>query len=470
MVHEDQMLTETEQRYTERRTEREKGIQAIRAGHILQADRPDRVRARLRRLGINERVVETMLSTRRGIAAEDISRAVVELGKRSGAKGRAAIPSRRENDSPWREQIPAIGAFPPPGIIPGQNLSDILFERITGSNDLLGISYMDLGLRASRAVGCVRLFQNGRHIGSGTGFMVSPRLLLTNNHVLENAEAGREARVVFNCQDDPEGNAQPTVTFALDPESFFLTSKPLDFSLIAVVERSVEGHGIEEFGWLRLIEDEGKVINGEYVTIVQHPNGLPKQIALRENQIIDMLENFIHYHTDTAPGSSGSPLFNDQWEVVGLHHSGVPKRDDQGRILTRNNTLWTTDMDDGTINWIANEGVRVSRVVKHIKNQSLTSLGHRLRDQMFEAVPTMAAQTPSMSVGGALGPPRISPSLGAPHIREGVATWTIPLIISVQLGGAGLTQDFFPTSCNRSRQAGSAFHRTATPRHEYAAG
>jgi endonuclease G, mitochondrial len=442
MVHEDQMLTETEQRYTERRTEREKGVQAIRAGHILQADMPDRVRARLRRLGIDERVVETILSTRRGIAAEDISRAVVELGKRRGAKGRAAIPSRRENDAPWREEIPATGALPPPCIIPGQNLSDILFERIIGSSDLLGISYMDLGLRASRAVGCVRLFQNGRHIGSGTGFMVSPRLLLTNNHVLENAEAGREARVVFNFQDNPEGNAQPTVTFALDPESFFLTSKPLDFSLIAVVERSMEGHGIEEFGWLRLIEDEGKVINGEYVTIVQHPNGLPKQIALRENQIIDMLENFIHYHTDTAPGSSGSPLFNDQWEVVGLHHSGVPKRDDQGRILTRNNTLWTTDMDDGAINWIANEGVRVSRIVKHIKNQSLGSLGHRLRDQMFEAVPTMAAQTPNMSMGGALGPPRISPSLGAPHISEGVATWTIPLSISVQLGGAGLMQDF----------------------------
>ena len=34
MVHEDQMLTETEQRYTERRTEREKCVQAIRAGHI----------------------------------------------------------------------------------------------------------------------------------------------------------------------------------------------------------------------------------------------------------------------------------------------------------------------------------------------------------------------------------------------------------------------------------------------------
>ena len=133
MVHEDQMLTETEQRYTERRTEREKSVQAIRAGHILQADMPDRVRARLRRLGINERVVETILSTRRGIAAENISRAVVELGKRRGAKGRAAIPSRRENDAPWREQIPAIGALPPPGIIPGQTSATSSLSELSGA-------------------------------------------------------------------------------------------------------------------------------------------------------------------------------------------------------------------------------------------------------------------------------------------------------------------------------------------------
>jgi endonuclease I/V8-like Glu-specific endopeptidase len=441
MVSAAQMLTQTEHRYAERRTEREKGAHAIRAGRLLQADTPDRVRARLRRLGMDERIVEAVLTTRPDRAVEDISRAVIELSKRREAKDRAGGSSEWERDAPWREQRPATGTLPPPSTIPGQDLNDILFERIIGRSDLLGISYMDRGLRASRAVGCVRLFQNGRHIGSGTGFMVSPRLLLTNNHVLTDAETGREARIVFNFQDDSEGNALPAVTFVLAPERFFLTNQPLDFSLIAVAERSVEGIGIEEFGWPRLIQDEGKVINGEYVTIVQHPNGQPKQIALRENQIIDMLENFIHYHTDTAPGSSGSPLFNDQWEVVGLHHSGVPKRDDQGRILTRHNTLWTEDMDDGAIDWIANEGVRISRIVQHIKNQSLDNLGRRLRDEMFEAAPTMANPTPDIPGGGAFGSARIVPALGTPHISEGVATWTIPLSISIQIPGARLIQD-----------------------------
>src|SRR6185369_4011734 len=95
------------------------------------------------------------------------------------------------------------------------------------------------------------------------------------------------------------------------------------------------------YGSLRLLEAEGKAIVGELMNIIQHPNGEPKQLALRENKLVDVLDRFVHYETDTAPGSSGSPVFNDQWECVGLHHSGVPKRDDAGRILTIDGGIWT---------------------------------------------------------------------------------------------------------------------------------
>jgi V8-like Glu-specific endopeptidase len=30
----------------------------------------------------------------------------------------------------------------------------------------------------------------------------------------------------------------------------------------------------------------------------------------------------VQYITDTLPGSSGSPVFNDDWRIVALHHSG----------------------------------------------------------------------------------------------------------------------------------------------------
>lgn len=433
MLIDTTLLSETEQRFAERQTTREESVRLIREGNLLQADSPGRVQARLKRLGIDRRVAERVAGTNAG-PWNEADRRIADIAERETA------PGNTEQEKVCAVMAEAL-AIDPGAMRPAEMESnELLLERIVGRNDLLGIAYMDRGLAASRTVGCVRLFDNGRCVGSGTGFMVSPRLLLTNHHVLEDAAMGRQARVVFNFQDDPESNALPPITFSLVPDAFFLTSQPLDFTLIAVGRSAAEGTvDLEEIGWCRLIETEGKVITGEYVTIVQHPNGQPKQIALRENQIIDVLENFLHYHTDTAPGSSGSPLFNDQWEVVGLHHSGVPKRDSQRRILTRDNTLWTATMGDEAIHWIANEGVRISRILKHVKSQSLSGEAHRLRDQIFEAKPPLPRARPlSMSLVGSdrivAGGHSQSLSAEGPATTDGSATWTIPLRITVQVG------------------------------------
>ncbi len=85
-----------------------------------------------------------------------------------------------------------------------------------------------------------------------------------------------------------------------------------------------------------------------------------------------MLDNFVHYRTDTSPGSSGSPVFNDQWEIVALHHSGIPKKDSQGRILATNGAVWNQSMGADKIHWIANEGIRISKILRHIQGLSLS--------------------------------------------------------------------------------------------------
>jgi len=53
--------------------------------------------------------------------------------------------------------------------------------------------------------------------------MVSPRLLITNNHVLGRAEEASRGRVEFNYQVGPDGTTLPATSFSLDPERFFLT-------------------------------------------------------------------------------------------------------------------------------------------------------------------------------------------------------------------------------------------------------
>jgi endonuclease G len=101
--------------------------------------------------------------------------------------------------------------------------------------------------------------------------------------------------------------------------------------------------------------------------------------------VVDVLDNFLHYRTDTSPGSSGSPVFNDQWEIVALHHSGVPKKDAQGRILTRDGRVWNKSISESQIAWVANEGVRISRILKHLEGLSLSSGQAALRKELLES-------------------------------------------------------------------------------------
>ncbi len=65
-----------------------------------------------------------------------------------------------------------------------------------------------------------------------------------------------------------------------------------------------------------------EVLVDSRVNIIQHPMGRPKEISMQNNFVQYVGGNVVQYVTSTLPGSSGSPVFNDNWEVVALHHSG----------------------------------------------------------------------------------------------------------------------------------------------------
>jgi endonuclease G, mitochondrial len=308
--------------------------------------------------------------------------------------------------------------------VKGMQLHDEqIFERTLGRSDLMPINYLQLGLRVARCVTRIWIRDsNNQTLGYGTGFLVSPRLLLTNNHVLQDASEAINSLAQFNYQYDLGSNSIVAVAFELDPAAFFLTNKTLDYTLVAVRETDLDGNNVSAYGWLPLIEEEGKAILGEYMSIIQHPRGDAKQLAARENQLVDLLPDFLHYRTDTEPGSSGAPVFNDQWEVVGLHHSGVPRRNNNGEI----------------VEWVANEGVRISRIVKDIKTRNVIDHQELLRAQLFDPPP----QVPE--VGSTQGS-KLTDIAGnrfslAPRLREdGSAVWSIPLEVSVHLGSSTIS-------------------------------
>lgn len=322
----------------------------------------------------------------------------------------------------------------------GRRASLSELERTIGSDDLVDLNYLLRGLDAARPVGRITIRDGGgRALGDATGFMITPTLMLTNQHVLPDTASAAASRVDFDCELDRLGFPRPTTTFAFDPGRFFIADAALDMAVVAVRAQPLKGEArLADFGWLRLSPELGKINVGEAITIIQHPNGRTKQVALRENRLLDITADHLTYESDTAPGSSGAPVFNDSWQVVALHHSGVPRKDAQGRWLLQNGQPAGEDDDDADIDWIANEGVRASRIVtKALELAPAGALRVELEACCLGRVqPPVPATERSMAPGPAVGAAPAGPPVGA---SAGSTVLTVPLTITVSLGGASPT-------------------------------
>jgi endonuclease G, mitochondrial len=250
-----------------------------------------------------------------------------------------------------------------------QNLPDVTIERVIAGSDLMPIYYLEKGKKVAESICRIELMDEMNNTqGYGTGFMVSPSLLMTNNHVIGNPDDCKNSLAQFHFEKDLTFIDKPVVSFRFNPRKFFYTNKALDFTLVCVNPTSLDNQPLSNFGYLALIKKSGKAVIGEYVSIIQHPKGSQKQVAMRENRVIDIFDDFVHSKADTEPGSSGSPVFNDQWTIVSLHHSGVPRKDSQGNYLAVDGKVWTPDLPDSKIDWIGNESIRVSSIVSHLEN------------------------------------------------------------------------------------------------------
>lgn len=327
---------EAARRWRRQRGAREHKLEAVAAGHYHEAESAERLTARVNHLVAQVR--ETALHEGHAVPRE--------LGELAS---RAPMESREVDDA--------------------------LFERVIGeTRDFLSTDFLSGGVRVSRAVARIVTKLDGGRVSYGTGFLVSPSLLLTNHHVLTSREDAARSTAEFDYALE-DGNPLTRQIFELQPDRFFLNHKPLDYALVAVAPKSAAGKPLSTYGCCWLIGREGKISLGESANIIQHPKGEMRQVVVRENALVDLrnkpdddpkIENFLFYNGDTEPGSSGSAVFNDQWEVVGLHHSGVPDTDGQGNWLDLDGRIWRKGQDPARIKWVANEGVRISRLLAHV--------------------------------------------------------------------------------------------------------
>ncbi|MEU1576366.1 serine protease [Streptomyces collinus] len=296
-------------------------------------------------------------------------------------------------------------------------------ERIIDlSNELQAWSFLPRGVRAGATVARITLRRDGRELPHGTGFLVSPRLMMTNHHVLPDESLARHCFAEFNAQVTADNLPDTVVRMELDPGTFFAADRRLDFALVAVAPTLDGPPPGEIFGWNRLSVQIGKLVLGEKVNIIGHPSGRLKEIALRDNAVLVRLDDFVHYTTDTEPGNSGSPVFNDQWEVVALHHSGVPKKDDQGRVLRKDGRPWQQGDGDDAIDWVANEGVRISSILKHLAGLDLDPARRALLTEMGPDTGLGQAMSTAPAPGAQPQGTTAVPGVTIPSVPEAAAT------------------------------------------------
>ncbi len=242
------------------------------------------------------------------------------------------------------------------------------FEKISGGADFLPAYFLSRGDTRARAVCKINLPG-----GSGSGFLVGQRgFIMTNNHVIASVEEARDALAEFDFEEE---SASLTVT--LEPDRFFVTSAELDFTIVGCDPSAVSE--IEPIGLLR---SPATVTRNERVNIVQHPRGRKKEVALHDNKVKRVKDKVVWYTTDTEPGSSGSPVFNNEWDLVALHHAG-----------------WFEA--DGTT---TNEGVRIAAIVSHLVALSATNEGSSNRlHELLSTIPDTSPHLGFFDITGVIG-------------------------------------------------------------------
>lgn len=206
-------------------------------------------------------------------------------------------------------------------LAPGADASEVSAVEVTTHEKIMGerptfldVAYLKRGYETARAVVKLRMrFSSGWY--SGTAFLIAPGRLLTAHHNL--VQSSGENALEVTAQFDYER--------AIDGPEAEGSIAPCDVASIigeaaddwAVIELSMPK---QDYPLVRL--SDTRVIAEDRVAIIQHPNGMAKQVAMHNNLVTFANDSRVQYLTDTLPGSSGAPVFDAKWNVVALHHAG----------------------------------------------------------------------------------------------------------------------------------------------------
>jgi hypothetical protein len=229
-------------------------------------------------------------------------------------------------------------------------------ERVFGVDRFFSLDWYRRGL--TRCAGVARIGHEPTR-GVGTGFLLMGAIL--------HPTLGEELFLLTNSHVVSPG---PEVPIAMRPADAFVTFEGLPGAEREswTVKKLIFNSPIREFDATLLQLDRGVPGVEPYpiapglpdrdgkrrVYVVGHPLGGGVSFSLQDNLLLDWDQRLVHYRTPTEPGSSGSPVFDDQWRLIAIHHAGGSDM----RMLNGK---------PGT--YEANEGINILAIVEEIRRK-----------------------------------------------------------------------------------------------------
>lgn len=234
-----------------------------------------------------------------------------------------------------------------------RQVSDGALEKLTDS----AVTYKepqgwrDRMAAAERRV-CAIVIEGKRE---GSGFLIAPGLVMTNHHVVAECD-WKTIKVEFDYRADANGKLTPSrfcsltaAPLATSPSHDIdkVHPKPaapppdhtaLDFAILPVdgkPEADAMPHGAPR-GVIAAPKAAPRLTVGMPLLILQHPKKLQKTdfdapdlqpLRFAFDVVLEINENAsrVRYKVNSEPGSSGSPCFDPDWNLVALHHAGDPR-------------------------------------------------------------------------------------------------------------------------------------------------
>ena len=220
--------------------------------------------------------------------------------------------------------------------------ADARLEKVLGIERYRSLAWYRNGLLRCRAVARV---ENLNEDGLGTGFLVKGAalheslpewVLVTNGHVIPEGLDPRNAVVAFHGLDSD----------AVGPNRFRVLRRwwyePSSSPQLDTTVLELDGYP-QRVEPIPLAPRLPELTPSTRAYVIGHPRGLQQpQFSLQDNLVLDHDDTRLHYRSPTEGGSSGSPVFDGQWQLIGLHHAGgfaMPRLNGEAGTYAANEAL-----------------------------------------------------------------------------------------------------------------------------------